>query len=391
MENNSPYYNLPEACATLVVGASGSGKTQNFAKPAVLNRGLSLHEQSFVITDKNGEILKTCAPVLKADGYDVMYLNLTKSSLDGIDARACHYNPFAHIQTNYGLSFAVDAFYNVITDENEKHSLWTDVEKHLLTALLEAMRIMNLADWNSAGNLFLQVAEFLKAAPEHAENKLAEIDSLFEKIGEINFSCTAKKEYNIFSDSTPAHVKDTILLSLSSRLSVFESDFCKNLMSDDNIDFSALNNGKTAFFIIISPDSRYTFFTPMLLHQLFMFFLKSPSPEHPARFILDNFADIGYISGLFTCMGISERFKIDILAQSVSQICTLYGRSISELRKYFDTGVCFSSCFKEDAQYFESLSKVNISSMPKDKCLVCMNNSKRFSKKSFLAEKISAQ
>ena len=103
------------------------------------------------------------------------------------------------------------------------------------------------------------------------------------------------------------------------------------------------------------------------------------------------FADRGYISGLFTCMGISERFKIDILAQSVSQICTLYGRSISELRKYFDTGVCFSSCFKEDAQYFESLSKVNISSMPKDKCLVCMNNSKRFSKKSFLAEKISAQ
>lgn len=198
MENNSSYYNLPEACATLVVGASGSGKTQNFAKPAVLNRGLSLHEQSFVITDKNGEILKTCAPVLKADGYDVMYLNLTKSSLDGIDARACHYNPFAHIQTNYGLSFAVDAFYNVITDENEKHSFWTDVEKHLLTALLEAMRIMNLADWNSAGNLFLQVAEFLKAAPEHAENKLAEIDSLFEKIGEINFSCTAKKEYNIF-------------------------------------------------------------------------------------------------------------------------------------------------------------------------------------------------
>ena len=147
-------------------------------------------------------------------------------------------------------------------------------------------------------------------------------------------------------------------------------------MSDDNIDFSALNNGKTAFFIIISPDSRYTFFTPMLLHQLFMFFLKSPSPEHPARFILDNFADIGYISGLFTCMGISERFKIDILAQSVSQICTLYGRSISELRKYFDTSVCFNSCFKEDAQYFESLSKVNISSIPKDKCLVCMNNKK---------------
>lgn len=155
MENNSPYYNLPEACATLVVGASGSGKTQNFAKPAVLNRGLSLHEQSFVITDKNGEILKTCAPTLKADGYDVVYLNLTKSSFDDINAKPCHYNPFAHIQTNYGLSFAVDAFYNVITDENEKHSFWTDVEKHLLTALLEAMRIMNLADWNSAGNLFL--------------------------------------------------------------------------------------------------------------------------------------------------------------------------------------------------------------------------------------------
>ena len=58
---------------TLVIGATGSGKTQNIIFPTV--EVLAKHKESMIITDPKGEIYEATSNMLRDKGYDVLVLN----------------------------------------------------------------------------------------------------------------------------------------------------------------------------------------------------------------------------------------------------------------------------------------------------------------------------
>ena len=58
---------------TLVIGATGSGKTQTVIKPTV--KLLAKNGESMIITDPKGEIYESTASMLREKGYDVQVLN----------------------------------------------------------------------------------------------------------------------------------------------------------------------------------------------------------------------------------------------------------------------------------------------------------------------------
>ena len=58
---------------TLVIGATGSGKTQTVIKPTV--KFLAKAGESMIITDPKGEIYESTAEMLRDKGYDVQVLN----------------------------------------------------------------------------------------------------------------------------------------------------------------------------------------------------------------------------------------------------------------------------------------------------------------------------
>ena len=73
----------------LVVGGSGAGKTRFYAKPNIMQCN-----SSFIIADPKGEMLRSVAPLLLENGYDVKVFNLiTPQNSDG-------YNPFTYIRTD---------------------------------------------------------------------------------------------------------------------------------------------------------------------------------------------------------------------------------------------------------------------------------------------------
>ena len=58
---------------TLVIGATGSGKTQTVIKPTV--KFLAKKGESMIITDPKGEIYEATAEMLKDKGYQILLLN----------------------------------------------------------------------------------------------------------------------------------------------------------------------------------------------------------------------------------------------------------------------------------------------------------------------------
>ena len=66
------------ACHTLIIGATGTGKTVSFIEPAVQILSSLKNKPSMLITDTKGEIYAHHSQKLKDEGYNVVLLDLTR-------------------------------------------------------------------------------------------------------------------------------------------------------------------------------------------------------------------------------------------------------------------------------------------------------------------------
>jgi type IV secretion system protein VirD4 len=79
---------VPKDYHTIILGTTGSGKTQGYVFPYVYTLGHSSEKPNMVITDPKGEIYSMMAETLRTQGYDVQVFNLS----DPI--RSSRWNPF---------------------------------------------------------------------------------------------------------------------------------------------------------------------------------------------------------------------------------------------------------------------------------------------------------
>jgi type IV secretion system protein VirD4 len=73
---------------TIVLGTTGSGKSQTFVFPMIYTLGHSGAKPNMVITDPKGELFNTMSQTLRLQGYDVQVFNLSEPM------RSSRWNPF---------------------------------------------------------------------------------------------------------------------------------------------------------------------------------------------------------------------------------------------------------------------------------------------------------
>ena len=78
--NKQPKYNINKS--VLVIGGSGSGKTQFHIKPNLMQMN-----DSFIVTDPKGTVIEECGKMLVEGGYKIRVLNLIDFS------QSTKYNP----------------------------------------------------------------------------------------------------------------------------------------------------------------------------------------------------------------------------------------------------------------------------------------------------------
>ncbi len=345
----------------LIVGGSGSGKSSSYSIP-------NAHQMlgSYVFTDPKGELYDKTAGYLRAHGYKIKVLNLVNpENSDG-------YNPLLHIKNNIDVDVIAHTIVKGQDGEGKSSDpFWDDSAETLLKALIYYL----LSTREPEERNLASCSELVRAANSNNGSSL-----LSELMHELPNNSPARKNYKsieIASEKTFS----SILSTLQSKLSKFDSKEIAEVTSTDTIDFTEIANNKTALYVISSDThTAYNFlltiFFSQLIQQLYDIADKNPGGKLkvPIFFILDEFANIGQIPDFDKKISTSRSrgISFSVILQNLDQLEAVYEKSYETIMRNCNTLVFLGSNSFKTAEYFsKQLGEKTISrdskSVSKDK------------------------
>ncbi|MCX8075202.1 MAG: type IV secretory system conjugative DNA transfer family protein [Clostridia bacterium] len=296
----------------LVFGGSGTGKSACYVKPNILQR-----LGSYVITDPKGELYRETSQFLKESGWNVKVLNLVDPDYSD------RYNPLSHIRDHADVDIIAHTI--VMSGDGEgggksSDPFWDNTAKMLLKACIYYV-ISVLPDEEQNLSSCLNI---VRAGGSD--------ETVFDKLfGELKPEHPGRKEYEgirVGADKT----KQSIAISLVSKLTHFDTPNMQKLTTSNNIEFEELGNKKTAIYVI-SPDSHSTYnyiltiFYGQLLQRLYAQADRNGGRLNQSVYLLlDEFANIGKIPDFNQKLSTSRSrgLSISIIVQSIDQLVDLY-------------------------------------------------------------------
>ena len=212
---------------------------------------------SYVITDPKGELYRETSGILKANGYKIKTLNLVNPEFSD------KYNPLEHIKDHTDVD---DIAATIIEGKGDGHAadpFWDNTAKMLLKACIYyVITVLPPEEQNLSSCLNIVR---LGGADESIMEKLF--------IDELKPEHPGRKEYEgirVGADKT----KQSIAISLVSKLSDFDTPAMQKVTTSNNIVFEDIVKEKTALYVITPSDkSTYdyilTIFFTQLIQRLF--------------------------------------------------------------------------------------------------------------------------
>lgn len=321
----------------LVVGGSGAGKTRFYAKP-----NLMMCNTSFVIADPKGEMLRSVAPLLLEQGYDVKVFNLiTPENSDG-------YNPFVYIRSDEDVIKLITNLIQNTTPKNASQNdpFWEKSEIALDSALM--LYLLHEAPPEE------QTFEMLMYLIENAAQKETEdddeeyqspVDELFNALEEEKPDHIAVKQYKVFKQASGKTAK-SILVSAAVRLAAFNLPEIAKMTSYDNLDLGSLGEKKKAIFCVIPDnDNSFNYLVGMLYTQAFQELYYRADHKYggelpvPVHFLMDEFANTALPDSFERVLATmrSRRISVSIIIQNMAQLKALFKDSWESIVGNCDT------------------------------------------------------
>ena len=325
--DNGEYHNL-------VIGSTGSGKTQTIVKPMV--NLLAKKGESMIITDPKGEIYKYSASYLKEKGYRIIVLNFREPQ------RGNSWNPLSLPNQYYragnqdkAIELLNDVALNILYDPSNKNEsdFW---EK-------------------SAADYFSGLALGLFQDAKEEEVNLNSIN-VMSTVGEERYATSnyIKEYFNMkgeksnaymFASSTinaPNDTKGGLLATFRQKIRNFSTgESLSEMLSYSDFNMKDIGNGKTAVFMIIH-DEKKTY------HPLMTIFIKQcyetlidvaqeNGGKLPVRtnFILDEFANMPPLKDVDAMVSAarSRDIRFTFIIQNFAQLNDVYGDNVAEIIK----------------------------------------------------------
>lgn len=343
----------------LVAGGSGSGKSRFVVKPNLLQANCS-----FVVTDPSGELLESMGGFLKRRGYKIKVFNLVQME------HSCSYNPFQYIRNEEGVLTMINALIQNTTPKGATKGdpFWEKAE----TALLQAICFYLYYECNMEDRNFTNVMKLLRCLEvrEGQEDYDSTLDIMFKTLKEKNPEHIAVRQYAVFKQAA-GKTAQSIMVSCSVRLTVFNMESITRLTCMDNINLGAMGNEKTALFCITPVvDPTFNFLVALLYTQLFetLYFHAETEckgkrlPIH-VRFLLDEFANIGTIPDFEQKLATMRKYEISctIIIQNLAQLKTMYKDSWESITGNCDTFIFLGGQEQTTLKYVsEKLGKETI-------------------------------
>ena len=298
----------------LVVGGSGSGKTQFWLKPNLLQC-----HSSYVVTDPKGSIVVECGNALLKNGYKVKILNTINFK------KSMHYNPFAYVHSEKDiLKLVTTLMTNTKGEGSGGDPFWEKSERLLLTALIAYLHYEAPVEEQNFATL-LEMLNTMQVLEDDEEYQNP-VDLLFEELAKKKPNSFAGRQYKLYKLAAGKTAK-SILISCGARLAPFDIQELRDLTMYDELQLDTLGDKKTALFLIMSDtDSTFNFLISMVYTQLFNLLCDKADdvyggklPVH-VRCLIDECANIGQIPNL-------EKLVATIRSREISACLVLQARS----------------------------------------------------------------
>lgn len=357
------YYYSDSFEHTLIIGSTGSGKTQTEILPMIFNLGHS--GESMIINDTKGELYCYTSNFLKKQNYEIKIINLR----DALSSDC--WNPL-HLAYKYYKNNNIDLAGDII--ENFSKSLCKNLSSKDMyweksaTAVLSALCYALIEDAHTEDevNLF----SLYNLLVEHGSKTIDRFNSLDLYFQQKPMGSLSKMAYATGSFAK-GETRATLFSVLATTIKMFSDTGIANLTSRTDFELDTIGKKKTAVFLIIpdEKESRHEL-ASLFIDQCYQALVNTaqslPSGRMPIRinFILDEFANMPVIpmSNKIT-VSRSRNIRFVLVIQDFDQLKEKYKESAGTIKSNCTNWIYLLTSDNETAKEISSrLGKYTISS-----------------------------
>jgi len=358
--DNGSYHNL-------VIGSTGSGKTENLVFPMV--NLLAKKGESMIITDPKGEIYQKTANNLKSRGYKIVVLNFRDTdhgnSWNPLNLPYKYYKEGNH---DKAIELLDDVALNILYDQNNKgDDFWEKGAADYFSGL--ALGLFQDADEKEVN---LNSINYMSTVGEERYATSNYIKEYFNLKGpDSNAYMFASTTIN-----APNDTKGGLLSTFRQKIRMFSTrENLSEMLSHSDFDMRDIGKGKTAVFMIIH-DEKKTY------HSLMTIFIKQcyetlidvaqengGKLQYRTNFILDEFANMPPLKDVDSMVSAarSRDIRFTFIIQNFAQLSDVYGEEVGQVIR----GNCGNLIYliSTELKALEEISKMcgEVKSKEKDK------------------------
>lgn len=351
---------------TIIIGATGSGKTRRILLQSVCAQALA--GESMITSDPKGEMYHYTKPLLESLGYEVI-------AVDFADPRKSHgYNPLQPIIDAVGageIDKAETAAWdltNNLVGKPTGEKIWSNGEMSIIAAAILCVVCDNMGDpeYQNLTNVYHFIANMCKPAPGKNGATL-----LTEYVKTLPQAHPARALLGI-SSVAPARTAGSFYTSALTTLRLFTARDIYAMTSHSSFKLDDVGQKKQALFMIL-PDERTVFYpiATILVSQQYEHLVrlaKRMGNRLPLRvnYNLEEFGNFAPIADFTNKLTVARGYEIrfNLVIQSFAQLEEKYGKDAAKIIK----GNCLNWIYlattdpETKREFSESLGKYTTSS-----------------------------
>ena len=330
---------------TMVIGSTGSGKTQSTMLPQL--RLAIKAQESFVVHDVKGEIYDKLSGELIKQKYNIIVINLDDPTVGN------NFNPLSlpyelyksgqkdkavELLENVGYYFCCNETFNANTDP-----FWN----------------------NSATSLFIGLSLYLfdNAKKEEVNissllNIVSEFDKLSEQVKKLDKnSPTYINLSNIIL--APTDTKGSILSVFIQNIRLFVSrETLLKMLSSSNFDIMNIQKDKTALFIISNNKLTSRRLVPLIIEECYYSAVTTNDKTRRLNIVIDEFENLIPIKDFNNMLTLARSYNIkySIFIRSILELRNTYGAEGTEILKMVFGNIVY--LLANDTETLEDISKL---------------------------------
>lgn len=320
------YYYDDSTNHSLIIGSTGSGKTVSAIMPLIYN--LADANESMIINDSKGEILRETYGYLKNKNYNIKIINLREpNKSDGWNPLHLPYKYFSNGDFEKEVETVNDFSYSICQEVSARDPYWSESSSAVLSglalALIEDSKCEEQVHFNSLYNLLVYHGS------KTLDNKKNSLDDYFDNKPFGNLS----KNFYATGGFAKGETRATIFSVLSSKLRIFSDIGIAGMTSRTDFELENIGKEKTAVFLIIpdEKESRHvlsTLFVDQCYQSLVKLAQEQESGKLPVRvnFVLDEFANMPPIKNFSNKITVSRgrNIRFYLIIQDFDQLKEKY-------------------------------------------------------------------